>query len=105
MLLRHAGAVMFAALVLNLRTATGGLLCPSAGGAGGFLWLRTYICGYAGIPVMSLAAAFWIPWSASGHLVPIFPMGIHDNRPGRDQLRCPHGEASPGARGRLGGHG
>jgi hypothetical protein len=53
---RHVGAVTLAAPVLNLRTSTDGFLCPSAEGATGFLWLRTYTCGYARIPVMSLVA-------------------------------------------------
>jgi hypothetical protein len=52
---RHAAAVVLAAPVLNLRSASHGFLYLAAEGPAGFLWVRTHFCSYAGIAVTSLA--------------------------------------------------
>src|SRR5580693_8176580 len=52
---RHAAAVVLAAPVLNLRSASHGFMYLAAEGPAGFLWVRTHFCGYAGIAVTSLA--------------------------------------------------
>src|SRR5271156_2248857 len=70
---RRTGAVVLAAPILNLRTSADGFLCPSAEGATGFLCGRTHTCGYARIPVVSLAAAARITrrLAAQGPALPV----------------------------------
>src|SRR5271156_1574112 len=74
---RRTGAVVLAAPILNLHTSTDGFLCPSAEGATGLLCVRTHTCGYARIPVVSLAAAAGVTrrLAAQGPALPVVDWG------------------------------